>query len=654
MINASRVKGKISLLGTLSLALVIVTAPFLSIKTNAADLAPEQGVLLSIGQDVDSINAYHQSISVVAGGVTNYLGINSLGGLTSNAESGAGRNNIAELVTLYPDSTLVVGVSMNGVIDDVAAGHYDNNIDILLKTLASYQRPVYLRWAYEVDGPWNNHSNSGVISTFQYVHDQIKALGFQDSITLVWQVSSYCPNPAGQGGLEALWPGDEYVDWVGLSWFSPQDCNFERVKEAAQFARNHNKPLFINESSPQRYQIAELTYSSDAAKGQNKQSKTAEAIWDEWYQPYFDFINDENNNVKAITYINADWDSQTRWNPNDGIGNPEGYWGDSRVQANEIIKQRWLDATNNEHFHQASDELFDLLGYSQASSNLSPELTITVPVAIQNMGENIDIIANASDSDGEIASIALYHSLTSVTGEEFSEQLISSISLPPFSWALTDLEAGEHQIRVVASDELGGVTTVLDRITVQGTDENIIRFEAENGILSVDAQIYNDTDASNGSGVAYIYTAGSGFTLSDLPQSEQVTIRYASELAGSISIYINNQKHTLDFSPTGGWVSNYSYLILKTPIEENSSMTLQFDMGDTAMNVDYAQLITTPNTTTPNTPTPDPDPVDEQSDTGGSSGGSLSLGMMLLLGILLGKLLLSKRIRYKQPVSITR
>ena len=641
MIDGSLGKDKISLLYKLGLALVIVTVSFLSIKTNAADLAPEQGVLLSIGQDVDSINDYHESISVVAGGVTNYLGITSLGGLTSNAESGAGRNNIAELVTLYPNATLVVGVSMNGVIDDVADGDYDNNIDILLKTLASYQRPVYLRWAYEVDGPWNNHSNSGVISTFQYVHDQIEVLGFQDSISLVWQVSSYCHNAAGQDKLEALWPGDEYVDWVGLSWFSPQDCNFERVNEAAQFARNHNKPLFINESSPQRYQIAELTYSNDAANGQNKQSKTADTIWDEWYQPYFDFINDENNNVKAITYINADWDSQTRWNPNDGIGNPEGYWGDSRVQANEAIKQRWLEATNTEQFHQASDELFDLLGYSQASTNLSPELTITVPVAIQNMDENIDIIAKASDSDGEVVSVALYHTHTSVTGEEFAEQLISSISLSPFSWALTDLEAGEHKIRVVASDELGGVTTVLDRITVQGVNKNIIRFEAENGIFSGDAQLYDDNDASNGSGVAYIYTAGSGFTLTDLPQSEQVTIRYASELAGTISIYINDQKHSLSFAPTGAWESDYSYVILKTPIEENSSLRVQFDSGDTAMNVDYAQFITI-SLPDDNPPAPDPVPVEIENGSGGSGGGSMSIGLLLLLGILFLPLLLKK------------
>jgi len=641
MINISSNKINITPSRKLILSFVFLTVYLFTFQTRAEELVPEQGVLLSIGQDVDSINAYHNALGVTAGGVTNYIGINSLGGLTSNAEAGAGRNNISELAEQYPHSALVVGVSMNGVIDDVAAGNYNNNIDILLNTLASFQRPVYLRWAYEVDGPWNNHSDSGVITTFQYVHGQIEALGFQDSISLVWQVSSYCPNPSGQDKLEALWPGDEYVDWVGLSWFSPQDCNFERVNEAAQFARNHNKPLFINESSPQRYQIEELTYSSDAAKGQNKQNKTAQAIWDEWYQPFFDFIHDENNNVKAITYINANWDEQTRWNPNDGIGSPEGYWGDSRVQSNETIKQLWLDATNNDQFHQASDTLFEILGFTPSSTNLPPQLSLSTPVAIQSIGDSLDIVADVSDSDGEVVSVSLYHTLTNVSGEVLTEQLISIIDLAPFSWSLSDLEAGEHELRVVASDELGGMTTVIDRITIQGEDENIIRLEAENGSFTGDAQIYNDNDASNGAGVAYIYTANSGVTFTGISKAEQVSIRYASELAGTISIYINEQKHSVNFSPTGAWESNYSYVILTEPIDDDSTISIQFDSGDTAMNVDYIQLISTVIVDdTP--PASDPIPDEPKSESGSSGGGSIGIGLLFILACLLKQLLLLK------------
>ncbi|GAL31028.1 hypothetical protein JCM19239_1611 [Vibrio variabilis] len=56
-------------------------------------------------------------------------------GLNSDADAGAGRNNIAELANAYPTSALVVGVSMNGEVDAVASGQYNANIDTLLNTL---------------------------------------------------------------------------------------------------------------------------------------------------------------------------------------------------------------------------------------------------------------------------------------------------------------------------------------------------------------------------------------------------------------------------------------------------------------------------------------------------------------------------------------
>jgi beta-mannanase len=72
--------------------------------------------------------------------------------------------------------------------------------------------------------------------------------------------SSYCGGKYGGYSLEAWYPGDQYVDWVGLSYFTPQDCNWSAVNEVVQFARAHNKPVMICESAPQRYDIGDLTY----------------------------------------------------------------------------------------------------------------------------------------------------------------------------------------------------------------------------------------------------------------------------------------------------------------------------------------------------------------------------------------------------------
>ncbi|WP_163133568.1 family 31 carbohydrate-binding protein [Agarivorans sp. Alg241-V36] len=341
-----------------ALALAIgISMPMLGYS---AVFEPSDGRLFTVGQDVDSINQMHNDTSINAGGVTGYVGIASLDGLHGNADAGAGRNNLDELASLYPDRAMVVGISMNGQVSAVANGTYNDNITNLLETLASYDRPVYLRWAYEVDGPWNGHNQADLIRSWQYVHGRIQEMGIANKIAMVWQVASYCPNPRGQ--LESWYPGNQYVDWIGLSYFAPQDCNWDAVNEAANFAKAKGKPLFINEASPQRYQIADLNYSSDPAQGTNRQSKTAQQIWQEWFTPFFNFI--EQYDVKAITYINADWDNQTRWGDfGDGYG--EGYWGDSRVQANNEIEQNFTQQINDGSWLLQSNELFEKLAYGE-------------------------------------------------------------------------------------------------------------------------------------------------------------------------------------------------------------------------------------------------------------------------------------------------
>lgn len=59
---------------------------------------------------------------------------------------------------------------------------------------------------------------------------------------------------------------------------------------------------------------------------------------DEWYAPFFRFIRNNKDVVKAVAYINADWDAQELWAP----PYANGYWGDSRVQANSGISKKWL------------------------------------------------------------------------------------------------------------------------------------------------------------------------------------------------------------------------------------------------------------------------------------------------------------------------
>ena len=65
---------------------------------------------------------------------------------------------------------------------------------------------------------------------------------------------------------------------------------------------------------------------------------TETASIERWFEPFFDFIHQHTDVVRGVSYINSDWDTQRQWAP----PYANGYFGDSRVQASEAVKARWL------------------------------------------------------------------------------------------------------------------------------------------------------------------------------------------------------------------------------------------------------------------------------------------------------------------------
>jgi beta-mannanase len=106
------------------------------------------------------------------------------------------------------------------------------------------------------------------------------------------------------------YPGDQYVDWVGISFFDSQ--RDEERNEAAVLARRLNKPLMIAESSPfNRYTEEEKL---------------------QWVKKLFEYIR--KNNVTYLSYINVNWDELPMF---------KAYkYGDARLQKEAVVMKEWL------------------------------------------------------------------------------------------------------------------------------------------------------------------------------------------------------------------------------------------------------------------------------------------------------------------------
>jgi hypothetical protein len=332
--------------------------------------------LLIIGQDLGAVggfaapnnNGYAENIPVRAGGITTYSSMPSLGGLSMKINYGSG-DICAQCITsnaLYYNSTLAMGLYMVNQEKNMAEGGQDIQIKILGKWIKDTNRPVFLRIGYEFDGNWNHYDPYYYKMAFQRIVKIFDSLQVKNC-AFVWQSSTSPVDDIIEGKHEDLndwYPGDEYVDWIGYSWFLNSPKQIELTDELVNFARAHKKPVMVCESAPQGYDLANLTKRNivtilDGPSGSGTKKKSPEEIWEEWYVPFFNYIEKNKDVVKIVSYINANWDAQPMWGP----PYKEGYWGDTRVEANPVIKNKWLETIGKENWLHGSPGLFQDLGF---------------------------------------------------------------------------------------------------------------------------------------------------------------------------------------------------------------------------------------------------------------------------------------------------
>ena len=126
--------------------------------------------------------------------------------------------------------------------------------------------------------------------------------------------------------LGRIGPALVCIALMGIAGFIVDNLNNEPLRNAVvamdktvQFAREHYKPVMIEAAS----------------QGTG---------WDEWFIPFFKFVTDNNDVVRAVTYANVD---------------------ESRIQLNDEIIKRWKAETKQSFWLRGGPELFDELGFAK-------------------------------------------------------------------------------------------------------------------------------------------------------------------------------------------------------------------------------------------------------------------------------------------------
>lgn len=321
----------------------------------APKFAPPDGKkLLIIGQDLGSVggldnytDGYVDNITAhIPAGVTTYTDIPNLGGFQFQQNWGAGDVYADAYLNdeTFDNTFIVIGLYMVNRLNGIRDGFFNSSIRKIATWCKEQERPIFIRIGYEFEGPWNNYASNAYKDAWRHI---VHIFDEEDvrNVAYVWQSAGLNKN-----NIENWYPGDEYVNWVGYSHFD----SFNMGQSIRDFAAVHSKPIMIAEATPRR-QI---------------KTGSAEGHWRSWYIPFFESIY-ENDGIKAIAYINADWEAQNMWR---GQG-----WGDSRVQAVDFIKDAWLNELAKDPWLTATDSLFEILQYSTWIDSIATSTVEIIP-----------------------------------------------------------------------------------------------------------------------------------------------------------------------------------------------------------------------------------------------------------------------------------
>ena len=145
----------------------------------------------------------------------------------------------------------------SATLADLSRGAEDAKILTWAAAVKSYGKPFLLRFAWEMNGNWFPWGQQPVayIAAWRHFHDVVVSAG-ATNVTWLW-----CPNLInGPYPLAAYYPGDAYVDWMGLDGYNKGTSS---TGFASLFKPSYDQLHAISSSKP--IAIAEISSAEYAA-----------------------------------------------------------------------------------------------------------------------------------------------------------------------------------------------------------------------------------------------------------------------------------------------------------------------------------------------------------------------------------------------------
>lgn len=147
----------------------------------------------------------------------------------------------------------------------IADGQYDGYLASYAAAIRAFGHPIALSFDHEVNGDWFpwGYQRTGAavfIAAWRHIHDIFAAAG-ASNVIWVWMIASDLP---GTAALKAFYPGNAYVNWVGLDgYYTSPAITFASVfgADLTQVKRFSDRPALITETGvePGTWRAAAIT-----------------------------------------------------------------------------------------------------------------------------------------------------------------------------------------------------------------------------------------------------------------------------------------------------------------------------------------------------------------------------------------------------------
>ncbi|MEU4620167.1 glycosyl hydrolase [Actinoplanes sp. NPDC023801] len=155
------------------------------------------------------------------------------------------------------DSVLMVswhGAPWAGILD----GGSDANIRSVAAALKGMRRPILLRWGWEMNGDWfawsgarNGRDAGDYVKVWRRLHRVFAGEGVTN-VSWVWSPNWNSSPAESWNRVQRYYPGDDYVDWVGISGYNFYDESPATLFHPVTAMYGSRKPIILSETAAVR------------------------------------------------------------------------------------------------------------------------------------------------------------------------------------------------------------------------------------------------------------------------------------------------------------------------------------------------------------------------------------------------------------------